>query len=47
MNLKPTEAVTGKVRLNFPVLFTPNPASQRSLAAREATSRGTRLPNAG
>ncbi|WP_435309653.1 DUF2815 family protein [Sebaldella termitidis] len=23
MNLKPTEVVTGKVRLNFPVLFTP------------------------
>ena len=23
MNLKPTEAVTGKVRLNFPALFTP------------------------
>lgn len=30
-----------------PVLFTPNPLSQRSFAAREATSRGTRFPNAG
>ena len=30
-----------------PVLLTPKPLSQRSLAAREATSRGTRLPNAG
>lgn len=29
------------------VLFTPKPASQRSLAAREATSRGTKFPNAG
>jgi len=29
------------------VLLTPKPWSQRSLAARDATSRGTRLPNAG
>ena len=30
-----------------PVLFTPKPASQRSLAALEATSLGTKLPKAG
>tara|TARA_A100000164_G_C21777493_1_gene709317 strand:+ start:779 stop:937 length:159 start_codon:yes stop_codon:yes gene_type:complete len=30
-----------------PVLLTPNPASQRSLAALEATSLGTKFPNAG
>lgn len=30
-----------------PVLFTPKPLSQRSFAAREATSRGTRFPKAG
>ena len=30
-----------------PVALTPNPSSQRSFAARDATSRGTKLPNAG
>ena len=30
-----------------PVLFTPNPASQRSFAALEATSRGTKLQKQG
>ena len=30
-----------------PVLLTPKPASHLSLAALDATSRGTKFPNAG